>query len=315
MTVAGAEPTLRVDGVHFRWPERQVLNGVDMDLAAGELYALLGPNGAGKTTLIKAICGRISPQSGQIRLDGVPMSAGAAGHSIGLVPQALAIYGHLTPRENLEVFARLAGVPRREIKPAVAQVLESTMLSPRADDLVRTLSGGYQRRVNIAAAIVHKPRLLILDEPTAGVDVDARGSIHQVLRGLRAAGMAVLLTTHDLEQAEVLCDRVGFLLHGRLAEQGSPDALLRQHFGDAREIVVVLKQSPDSGKAAWLRQQGLSPTRTSSTWAGLQSANNDSAERLSERLLGEGMEIRELRLRMPDLSSLFLKLTGQEAAA
>ena len=304
---------LAVDEVHFSWPERPVLRGLSMQLAEGELYALLGPNGAGKTTLIKAICGRIRPEKGRIRLDGEETASCVVRQRIGLVPQELAVYTHLTPRENLEVFARLAGVARRDVGEAVTRVLQAAMLQERADDLVRTLSGGYQRRVNIAAAILHRPRLLILDEPTVGLDVDARGSIHQVLHNLRAGGMAVLLTTHDLEQAEALCDRVGFLLDGRLADQGTPQQLLQQYFGDARELVLVLRQAPDTAQAEWLREQGLTPVRAASTWAGLQPADSGGAEHLSGRLQARGMEVRELRLRQPDLNSLFLKLTGQEA--
>ncbi|WP_217646228.1 ABC transporter ATP-binding protein [Halomonas korlensis] len=308
-----AGTVLAVDDVHFSWPERPVLRGLSMQLAEGELYALLGPNGAGKTTLIKAICGRIRPGKGRIRLDGEETASSAVRQRIGLVPQELAIYTHLTPRENLQVFARLAGVARRDVGEAVTRVLQAAMLQERADDLVRTLSGGYQRRVNIAAAILHRPRLLILDEPTVGVDVDARGSIHQVLHNLRAGGMAVLLTTHDLEQAEALSDRVGFLLDGRLADQGTPQQLLQQYFGDARELVLVLRQTPDTAQAEWLREQGLTPARAASIWAGLQPADRGGAEHLSGRLQARGMEVRELRLRQPDLNSLFLKLTGQEA--
>jgi len=317
-------PLLELDGVSFSRPGRQVLSAVSLQIMEGELYSLLGPNGAGKTTLIKAICGRIRPAGGHIRLAGEQADTRASRRHIGLVPQALALFSHLTPRENLQVFARLAGLARREVAPAVEQGLAAALLEARADDPVHSLSGGYQRRVNIAAAILHRPRLLLLDEPTVGVDMDARHAIHRILRSLRARGMAILLTTHDLEQAEQLSDRVGFLVEGRLSQQGTPQGLLQQHFAGTRELLLRLRRCPDDGQCRWLEQQGLTVTADPCLWLGLLSQPGSGSqgslaaggvEDMAARLQAQHLEPREVRLRHPDLNSLMLRLTGREAAA
>ncbi|MDB5456979.1 MAG: transporter related, partial [Caulobacter sp.] len=206
---------LTVEAVSHAYGAKPVLRGVDLALRPGEIYALLGHNGAGKTTLIRTLCGRIRPDSGVVRLNGLdPARAPAARAGLGLVPQEVALYAHLTVCENLRAFAALAGVAPKAIEPAVKRALELTRTLDRAHVPIRHLSGGYQRRANIAAAIVHEPSLLILDEPTVGVDIDAREAVDAVIRGLRDLGVAVLMTTHDLDQAGGLADRVGFLRDG-----------------------------------------------------------------------------------------------------
>ena len=216
----------------------------------GEIYALLGPNGAGKTTLVRMICGRIKPQAGDIRLAGRdPFADGAARAALGLAPQALALYPLLTVAENLQAFARLAGLGGAAATEAVAQAMAVTRIDGRARTQVRYLSGGFQRRVNIAAAILAGPRLLVLDEPTVGVDLAAREAIGEVLRRLKGEGVGILLVTHDLDQAEDLADRVGFLSEGAKVLEGVPAMLIAEAFGDQMEVVVAATPPPGSGAA------------------------------------------------------------------
>ncbi|MFN0192549.1 MAG: ABC transporter ATP-binding protein, partial [Aestuariivirga sp.] len=177
------------------------MRGLSLEVAAGQIYGLLGPNGAGKTTLIRSICGRVTPYDGSIAIAGKPNAQRSALRRIGLVPQEIALYHYLTIRENLSVFGRLSGLSRAETQHAIDWVVEAAGLAQRVDERVEILSGGWRRRVNIAAAILHHPALLILDEPTVGVDVEAREGLHELITELSRTGMGVLLTTHDMEQA------------------------------------------------------------------------------------------------------------------
>jgi len=226
-------PILEVQAVRHAFGAHQALKGVSLEVTPGEIYALLGPNGAGKTTLVRAICGRLKPDSGEVRLAGRdPFSDGEARAALGLAPQALALYPQLTVAENLQTFASLAGLRGRAVGAAVARAMAVTKTAERADALVRHLSGGLQRRVNIAAAILADPRLLVLDEPTVGVDQTAKLAIGEALTQLKAEGVGILLVTHDLDQAGGLADRVGFLRDGEKVLEGAPDALIAEAFGD-----------------------------------------------------------------------------------
>ncbi|MBO9710254.1 MAG: ABC transporter ATP-binding protein [Caulobacter sp.] len=307
---------LTVSGVTYAYGGGPVLQGVNLELAPGEIYALLGPNGAGKTTLIRTICGRIRPDGGQVLLEGAdPSRVPASRAGLGLVPQEIALYPTLTVRENLQTFAALAGVPRARMTAAVARALELTRIEDRADQPIRHLSGGYQRRANIAAAMIHEPRLLILDEPTVGVDIDAREAVDTVIRGLRDLGVAILMTTHDLEQADALADRVGFLRAGRMALEGRPKALIAEAFGEKMEVLVHLVREVDEAGRAGLAGEGLEPTRTPLVWARLDADGYAAAGALDRRLRQAGLAPKEIRVREPSLANLFSRVAEGEAAA
>ena len=306
---------LTVEAVAHAYGAQPALRGVSLQARAGEIYALLGPNGAGKTTLVRAICGRLKPDEGQVRIAGHdPVRDGAARAALGLAPQALALYGHLTVAENLEVFARLAGLKGGEVKAAAHRAMALTRTLERSGDQVRRLSGGFQRRVNIAAAILADPKLLVLDEPTVGVDPPAREAIGEVLRDLRAEGVAVLIITHDLDQAGDLADRVGFLNEGVLVMEGAPDALIERAFGDQREVQVEIAGVADGAQALRLAAEGLERSR-SGAWTCLSADAYGLARRLDERLKGAGLTVREVRVRRPSLQNLFTLITEARQAA
>lgn len=314
MTVS---PILTVTGVAHAYGDKAVLQGVDLALSPGEIYALLGPNGAGKTTLIKTICGRFRPDRGAVLLNGHdPARVNAARGSLGLVPQEIALYGHLTVAENLAAFASLAQVPHKAAPAAVQRAMELTRTLDRAHVPVRHLSGGYQRRANIAAAIVHQPALLILDEPTVGVDIDAREALDGVIRGLRDIGVAVLMTTHDLEQAGGLADRVGFLREGRMVLEGDPRALIAQAFGAQLELLVKLAERPDTAGEIVLASEGLVPApRHANLWICLDVDGYAAAGRLDKRLRKAGLVPSEIRVREPSLQNLFSLVAERKLAA
>jgi len=306
-------PILTVDDVRHAFGPRQVLKGVSLEVRAGEIYALLGPNGAGKTTLVRAICGRLKPNEGAVRLAGRdPYSDGEARAALGLAPQALALYPQLTVIENLQTFASLAGLKGRAVAEAVDQAMAVTGIVERGKSLVRTLSGGYQRRVNIAAAILAGPKLLVLDEPTVGVDMQAREAIAEALRRLRAGGVGVLLVTHDLEQAQRLADRVGFLRAGEKVLEGAPEALIADAFGERMEVEVdVIEPASEDVLVA----EGLTSTGEPGAWVCLATDGYGLAGGIASRLSAKGVEVCEVRVRRPSLTQLFARVVEQRRAA
>ncbi len=310
-----APAILNVRAARHQYGSLKVLRGVDLTIRPGEIYALLGPNGAGKSTLVGAICGRFRLTEGEVTLDGHdPFTTPSVRARLGLVPQEIGLYGHMTVRENLEVFGRLSGVARRDIAAAVSRAMDLTLTADRQGDLVRQLSGGYRRRVNIAAAILHRPRLLILDEPTVGVDIDAREALDTVIRGLRDRGVAVLIITHDLDQADGLADRVGFLREGRKLLEGAPRALIAEAFGQEMEILVQMDGDPDTDARSLLLGEGLE-RREGYVWARIDAGGYKAAAALDKRLRELGMAPREIRVRTPSLQNLFSLVADWRRAA
>lgn len=315
-TNAGPAPLLEICGASRRFDERAALNGVDLTIQAGEIHALIGPNGAGKTTLVRAICGRLVLDSGSVRVGGRdPVSDPRARSLLGLVPQSIALYPQLTARENLEVLGRLCGVSGNDLVRAVDDALHWSGLEERAGERTATLSGGMQRRLNIVAGILHGPQLLMLDEPTVGVDPAARDRIHGLLRELRADGLAVLMTTHDLAQVAELADRVAVLLEGRIRAEGTPEGLIREAFGDAKELIVTLRAPPDPCGRGLLEREALRPARGERTWEGLLTGGLERLPDLERRLLDAALDVDEIRIREPGLEGAFFRLTGESIDA
>ncbi|MGF1613054.1 MAG: ABC transporter ATP-binding protein [Gammaproteobacteria bacterium] len=296
-----------------RFGSRSVLSGIHLTLVAGQIFVLIGPNGAGKTTLVRAISGRLPLQSGTIHILGRLVGSGAmTRHYLGLVPQSIALYPHLTARENLQVMGRLSGLRGRAAVAAADAALASMGLAARANERTANLSGGMQRRLNIAAGTLHRPRLLLLDEPTVGVDLRARESIHDFLRQLRREGMGILLTTHDLDQAAELADCIGILSRGRLIAVGTPASLVRRVFGEAKELVVRLARKPDERGRLFLEEQGLTAAKGQKHWSGRLPGGLREMSELAPRLSERGLVVEEVRLREPSLRGVFLHLTGEE---
>lgn len=229
-TATDSPPLLRVCGVTKRYAAVAAVSGITLEVAPGETLALLGPNGAGKTTLMQLMAGVQSPDEGSIQLEGLGApTRTAARRAIGFAPQTLAIYPQLTARENLRFFAELYGVPRAALDQRVQAGLALGDLESRADLRAGTFSGGMQRRLNLACAVVHGPRLLLLDEPTVGVDPHSRNHLLDAVAALRGTGVALVYSTHLMEEADRLCDRVAVMDHGRLLALGGRSALCAEH--------------------------------------------------------------------------------------
>ena len=228
------DTVLEIDGLARRYGEQDALRGVSLALQARECLGLLGPNGAGKTTLVRAIAGRVRPDAGSITLLGHTLEPGArAGReSLGVVPQEIALYPLLTASENLEVFGALQGVRGAELAERVEWGLAFSGLESRRNDRVESFSGGMKRRLNIGCSVLHRPQVLLLDEPTVGVDPQSRERIWHMLDELRAAGTSIVLTTHQLDEAETQCDRIVIIDHGQVIAMGTLAELV-DSIGDA----------------------------------------------------------------------------------
>jgi ABC-2 type transport system ATP-binding protein len=294
----------------------RALNDVDLSLNAGEVLVLLGPNGAGKSTLLAAACGRIPLDSGSVSLcGGNPRRDSSVRSKLGFVPQHLAVYPYLSVRENLEVFGRMMGVARSDLDERVNEALAWAGLEDRASHNTDTLSGGMRRRLNIVASLMHRPAVILLDEPTVGVDMNARNRIHELLLQLRGAGIGVLLTTHDMSQAEAIADRVSFMVDGRIRLTGCPEELIRTEFADRKELKIVLRDRPDESGASMLQALDLKPAHGAVTWTGPVDGDLTHVGELTAQLERAGLATSEVRLREPCLEGVLLRLTGEELRA
>lgn len=248
---------LNIEKLSKSYGKRQVLQDLTLHLHPGEIYGLLGPNGAGKTTTINILCNLLRADSGVIEINHQPISE-ATKLLIGVAPQENLLYKTLSCEENLNFYARIYGLKAQQRKQQVQTCLAAVNLLDRAKSPVETLSGGMQRRLNIAVALVHQPKLVILDEPTTGLDIEARYEIWDLIVRLKRQGMTVLLTTHLLDEAERLCQRIGILKGGRIVAEGSlPE--LRQRI-PAQEIVVV-QTSEEERAIARARELGFTQRR------------------------------------------------------
>jgi ABC-2 type transport system ATP-binding protein len=256
-------PAVLVDDLVVRFGELQAVGGVSFAVAPGEVFGLLGPNGAGKTTTIRVLTTLLAPTSGRALVAGFDVRADslAVRASIGYIPQAISVDGALTARENLDFYGRVTGVPGRERRERIAEAIEAMELQPMLDRLARTLSGGMLRRLEIASALLNRPAVLFLDEPTVGLDPTARGMVWERLHALREqAGTTILVTTHLMEEAERHCDRLAVIDRGRLVEQGEPAELIERHETQSLEEVFTavtgrhIDDSPE-GRLADVRAQ------------------------------------------------------------
>jgi ABC-2 type transport system ATP-binding protein len=228
---------LKLDGVRKRYGSTTALDGLDLEVRRGEVFGLLGPNGAGKSTCMGVLTGLVQPDSGRVEVLGGSPRESSVRARVGLAPQASSLYERLSGRENVLFFGRLYGLDDGTLAQATDKVLDFVQLRDRQHDRVEGYSGGMQRRLNLACALVHDPELVLLDEPTAGVDPQSRNAIFEHVLALKKRGKTVVYTTHYMEEAERLCDRVGIVDHGKLLAVDSTPGLVRAHGGPATLIV------------------------------------------------------------------------------
>ncbi len=295
-----------VESLSKRYGEKLAVDGISFEVKPGEVYGLLGPNGAGKTTTLSMVSGLLAADSGRVTFDGVDLAA----EPLRVKSQEVALYEELSALENLRFWGSLYGLSGRALAAAVERGLELVGLAGRAKDAVKTYSGGMKRRLNLALGLVHSPRAVLLDEPTVGIDPQARASVLQVVRSTAAAGTSVLYTTHYLEEAEGLCDRIGILDHGRILAEGTLQDLKARL---AAEEVVTLWGSFEPA-AAQAALAGLPEVRFLSGGEGWMAfaAQAGGAAGLLAAVYGQSLAVDRVAIDPPSLNALFLKLTGRE---
>ncbi|MGH8957156.1 MAG: ABC transporter ATP-binding protein [Acidimicrobiia bacterium] len=289
------------------------VDGVGFTISQGETYGLLGPNGAGKTTTISMIAGLLEADEGEVRVGGELISpkSVAPKRRMGLVPQELAIYPDLTARENLEFFGRLYGMAGADLARRAERVLEVVGLDERQRDLTKEFSGGMKRRLNIGIGLLHNPELLILDEPTVGVDPQSRNAILEAVEELSSAGIAVLYTTHYMEEAERLCDRVGIIDQGRIIAEGTRRELV-ELVGEKDRVTITGTGSLSEVVRRLSSGEGVAEAGESES--GVTLLVEDSSAHLAailSRAAEAGMAVSGVDIEQPDLEAVFLHLTGK----
>ncbi len=308
-----SQPVLSVTNLSKRFGDLQAVDDVSFHIGLGETYGLLGPNGAGKSTTISMIAGLLEADNGQVDVNGQTISTRTTdGRSdIGYVPQDIAIYPDLTARENLRFFGELYGLGGAALKARVEEVLALVGLSDRADDRTEDFSGGMKRRLNIGLGLLHSPRLLILDEPTVGVDPQSRNAILESVAQLGREGLSVLYTTHYMEEAERLCDRVAIIDEGRIVTEGTRRELTAL-VGEKDRIVLKLD---GDGTALTDRMKDVAGVSQAAAADHQIEVVCDDAGRCLPLLLQivaeGGLSVRAIEVEEPDLEAVFLHVTGK----
>ncbi|HMD77821.1 MAG TPA: ABC transporter ATP-binding protein [Terracidiphilus sp.] len=299
---------LAVDSLVKRFGPVTAVDGISLELRGGECLGLLGPNGAGKSTLIRGIVGRVIPDAGRVAVFGSPADSLEARAALGWVPQELALYPRLTCRENLAAFGRYHGLSGGKLKESVAWCLDWAALADRAGELAKNLSGGMKRRLNMAAGIIHRPRVVLMDEPTVGVDPQSRNRIFEMIEALRAEGAALIYTTHYMEEAERLCDRVAIIDHGRIIAEGAHEELVRSAFASRSQVLARLA-GPPAELDAWVERHA---GRHVDGAAEFTIEHSTLIAGLLDDAARSGLELVDVTIRRPNLESVFLHLTGRE---
>jgi ABC-2 type transport system ATP-binding protein len=314
---ADATPVLLCRGLLKRYGDLCAVNGLSFEIRAGETYGLLGPNGAGKTTAISMVAGILAGDGGDVLVRGraISIRSPAGKADIGYVPQDVAVYPDLTARENLRFFASLYGLRGNKARDRIAEVLDTVGLADRAGDRVSAYSGGMKRRLNIGIGLLHRPSLLILDEPTVGVDPQSRNAILRSIEALSEHGMAVLYTTHYMEEAERLCDRIGIIDTGELIAEGTArelTGLVGEHdrvrlaaSGDLAAAAEALRRLPS------VRQVTVGSESGSDSLELLDDDARTALPRILDTVSAAGALTRSVTVEEPDLEAVFLHLTGK----
>ncbi|MFK7767709.1 MAG: ABC transporter ATP-binding protein [Mariniblastus sp.] len=305
----GIAPIVEAQGLFKSYGSNVAVDGLSFEIQPGETFGLLGPNGAGKTTTISMLVGLLKPDKGAVRLgdgnvkNGEPNATGSpldakVRKRIGVAPQSLSLYDEMTAKENLEFFGRLYGLSGGKLNERVTTALAFAELEDRKKDRIGTFSGGMKRRMNIAVALIHNPEVLLLDEPTVGVDPQSRNHIFESIQRLQKEGMTILYTTHYMEEAQRLCDRVAIVDHGKLLALDTVRNLIEKHGG--RSVVTCELFEVPTGVELPGKLDGL-------------SLRFDSDKPLEEvaKLTGAGIQFQTLNVAQPDLESVFLNLTGR----
>ena len=291
----------------------RAVDDISFEVKESEIFGFVGPNGAGKTTTINLICLLLKPDSGQIFIDGMECGNGGieVKRKLGVVPQDIAVYEDLNARENLKFWGSLYDISGKELEQRVSYLLELTGLQDRAKEQVKNFSGGMKRRLNMAAGMIHKPKLLLLDEPTIGIDPQARHNMLAMVRDVAREGTTILYTSHYLDEIEELCSRLAIIDHGRILAQGTVDEVKRI-VGENRVLQVTGTFSRQSAEQLTGQIENLSLLSIAENQVVYSLPIQYCTGEFLEKLVKAGFEIDNLSIKEPSLDSVFIKLTGRE---
>lgn len=304
---------IRVEDLQKSYGNLRAVDGISFEVPEGEMFGFLGPNGAGKTTTLSMISGLLRPDRGQVRIGEIDVwhSPKEAKRILGLVPQDLALYEELTARENLMFWGSLFRLPRSELKANIEVWLDRVGLKGRGQEAVSKFSGGMKRRLNLAIGLVHNPKVVLLDEPTVGIDPQARKNILDIIREIAKEGSTILFTTHHLEEAEALCDRIAIMDHGKILETGSVEELAKV-VGDG-DIVSIKGSFTTVQLKTILENESVNILNAAEHTATISLSHGGiNIAALLQKFNAVGIEITDISIQKPSLESVFLKLTGRE---
>ncbi len=308
-----ADNAIEVRGLTKAFREVVAVAGISFEVKRGEVFSLLGPNGAGKSTAISIISGLLAPDSGDALVMGhsIIKESMAARRNLGVVPQEIALYNDMSARENLVFWGRMYGLSGSELGKRVDEMLAAVGLVERQKGRVGTYSGGMKRRVNIAAALLHRPQVVIMDEPTVGIDPQSRRHILDHVKELNRQGMSVLYTTHYMEEAEELSNRIAIMDKGKVIASGTRDELVRM-VGEQARIDLAVSGEPDKAAKAWQTVAGVSRTTVAEGRVEVLAADSDAVvPKLFESAAQAGFHISSVDIKEPNLETVFLSLTGR----
>jgi len=291
----------------------KALDGIDLEIGKGEFYGLVGPNGAGKTTLINVLSSLINPDSGEISVNAYNIKKDPlkCKKSIGVVSQEVALYQELSAYDNLIFWGGLYGLPSDFLKERVNYLISMFGLHDRRKDKIKAYSGGMKRRVNLASALIHSPQILFMDEPTVGIDPQSRNLIYEVLNDLHNSGITIVYTSHYLDEAEKLCDRIGIIDHGKIIKEGTLSELKRS-ISDIESIIITIAD-PDEEKKTMIEEYFGAESILSSDQ--LIFRTNDSTKELPgiiQECNKLGIKLLNIEIKLIDLETVFLSLTGRQ---
>lgn len=305
---------IEIKNLHKEFDEIHAVQGVDLTVRKGEIFSLLGPNGAGKSTIISMLAGLLRPTSGEAFVMGYSTvrESRESRAAIGIVPQEIAIYPDLSARENLLFWGKMYGLRGAALKQRVEEVLEIIGLTSRQKGASSKFSGGMQRRLNIGIALLHKPQLIIMDEPTVGIDPQSRRNILDSVKELNQQGMTVLYTTHYMEEAQEISDHIAIMDQGKIIASGTHDELVKI-VGRVDRINLTLNQSASAVMDQWRRTDGVRQVSAENgTTTLLVDDSNQVLPELFDVATRAGVRITSVAIQEPNLESVFLHLTGRE---
>lgn len=303
-----------IDDLYKSYGDIRAVDGVSFEVEQGEIFGLLGPNGAGKTTLISMLCCLLEPTSGTAMIDGKDVSKDGMNvrSVIGVVPQEVSLYPALSAYDNLKFYGKMYDMPIDQLEERIEHLLKTVGLEERAVDLIKRYSGGMKRRINIAAALIHNPKVLLLDEPTLGLDPQTRIKIHELIKKLNEDGVTILLTTHYMDEAEKLCNRVGIMDNGRIVVVDTVERLL-ELVGGIDIIHVEAEEIPSVLIERISKMKGVE--KVSRHNRGLHIETMNGRELLPKIVIEIGsssVKIKSVQIKEPNLESVFIHLTGKE---